>query len=105
MSNRYGRAGKGAVRADTAAAFFDHYAYEGAVLVTGAEPYAAAGRTLRVNGVPVTPSDKRAIRRWRNGHSTHVGLKSLVPMLARYGFDLPWFHGWAKLHRRPVVDK
>lgn len=102
-NNKYGAAGRGGVPAETVVAFLDHYTYEG-YNPTGRETAATVdlGRTKRINGRKITVSMQRTIRRYRNGQVTHVSPKGLLHVLVEYGFDLPWFHGWCKLHRKPI---
>jgi hypothetical protein len=97
-NNKFGRAGKGSIRADTLAAFFDHYTYEGSTGLQGVP------RWKLINGHRVRPDDARAFRRWRNGHTSHVAAATSLDVLGRYGFDLAWFHGWCKLHRKKLTD-
>lgn len=90
--NRTGAAGRKGVPAATVVAFLDHYTYDD-----------ADTRRKRINGVLVTDSHVRAIRRWRNGHVDYVSVKGLASVLATYEFSLPWFHKWCRLHRKPIT--
>jgi hypothetical protein len=104
--NKYGRAGKRGVPASTVVAFLDHYTYEG----LNPEPVRVGqlgspdnGRAKRINGITISAATQRAIRRWRNGQVEHVSVLGVSHVLAEFGFDLPWFHGWCKLHRKPIT--
>jgi hypothetical protein len=107
-NNKYGAAGRGGVPASTVVAFLDHYVHEG----YSPEAQAAAKsnvilpgynhRTKRINGVPIPVSIQRSVRRWRNGDVERVSAKGLAHVLDTFGFTLAWFHGWAKLHRKPI---
>lgn len=98
--NSYGAAGKRGVPASTLVAFLDHYTYEG---YNPSFPPAGNRRQKRINGVPITAVMQRTIRRYRNGAVDRVSTKGLAHILDVFGFDLPWFHGWCKLHRKPVT--
>jgi hypothetical protein len=99
--NRYGAAGKHGVPASTVVAFLDHYTYE------GRDPFApyidGRDRAKRINGKAISPLMQRTIRRYRNGAVDHVSVKGLSHVLTEFGFDLAWFHGWCKLHRKPIT--
>lgn len=104
--NKYGRAGKGGVPAETLIAFLDHYTYEGAEY-NGVGPHGALApvgpRRKFINGKQIPVSIQRSIRRWRHGQVEHVSTAVLLQVLTAFGFDLAWFHGWCKLHRKPIV--
>lgn len=103
-NNTYGRAGKGAVPAATAAAFFYAHSYEGFA------PPPARGvvadthtRVRRIAGCSIPTAHARAFRRWQQG-TTHVSAATLLKVLAYYGLDLPEFHRWCRAEGLPVVD-
>lgn len=91
-NNKYGRAGRRAVRAEAVVKFLDHYTYED-----------EHGRK-RINGIALTDNQRRQIRRWRNGDTEHVNAAALLRLLHELDFNLPWFQGWAKLHRVSLTD-
>lgn len=104
--NKYGRAGKSGVPAATLVAFLDYYTYEGTDATgigPGGIPVPVGPRVKRINGMSIPAPLQRAIRRWRNGQVEHVSPTGLAHTLASFGFDLPWFHGWCKLHRKPIT--
>lgn len=92
-NNKYGRGGKRGVPAPTIVAFLDHYTYT----TEGARPQ------KRINGRHVIPSDQRQIRRWRNGETDVVNAERLATFLVSYGFEIAWFHQWAKKNKLPIV--
>lgn len=97
-NNRFGAAGRGGVPADTILAFLNHYTYEASDPEQGVPQ-----RSKFINGRRIPESHKRTIRRLRSGDSTHVSARLLVEYLTFYGFDLPWFQGWCKLHRKALT--
>jgi hypothetical protein len=104
--NRTGAAGRKGVPAATVVAFLDHYTYTGTEYNGVGEHGALAPvgpRVKRINGVTIPTSTQRSIRRWRNGQVQYVSAKGLAQVLLTFGFDLPHFHGWCKLHRRPIT--
>lgn len=103
--NSYGAAGKGGVPAGTLVAFLDHYTYAGYNPQIDPVNYGTEANlhAKRINGVKISPATQRMIRRWRNGQVDRVSAKGLVHVLTEFGFDLAWFHGWCKLHRKPLT--
>ena len=100
-NNKYGAAGKGGVPAGTLVAFLDAYTYEGhnpSIAPVDGENV----RARRINGIKIPAPIQRSIRRWRNGQVERVSTRGLCHVLDTFGFTLPWFHQWAKLHRKPV---
>jgi len=97
-NNRYGAAGKGGIPAPTLLAFLDHYTYE-----ADDNLHQPGSRAKFLNGKRVPDEHRRSIRRYRSGDTTHVSAGHLFKVLTYYGFDLPWFQGWAKLHRKPLT--
>jgi hypothetical protein len=90
--NRTGRAGRGGVNAETIVAFLDYYTYPD-----------EDTRRKRINGHLLSAAQVRQIRRWRNGHTTHVNPAAWLRFLHELEFNLPWFHTWCKQHNRKVT--
>lgn len=90
-NNRYGAAGRKGVPASTLVAFLDHYTYD-------------TRHGKRLNSHPFGAHLARQVRRWRHEGGL-VSAHTVLTTLISFGFDLAWFHTWAKRHRKPITGR
>lgn len=90
--NKTGRAGRGGLRAEACVAFLDHYTTEN------------KDGQKRINGVVLSPNQRRQIRRWRHGDTAHVNPAGFLRLLHELEFTLPWFHRWCRMHNVKVTE-
>jgi hypothetical protein len=92
-----GPAGRRAVNPDALCAY-----------LTAQQRYVEGGkpnrRRLTINGVPVSESDARMIRRWRQGNIKGSTVPAAVALLRRYNLAPLKFAAWcAILHYKPML--
>lgn len=92
MTNKFGQAGRRGLRAEAAVAFLDAY-------TTREDEHCR----LRVNGHVITPTQRRTIRRWRNGGG-HINTAAFLRLIHEFALTLPWFHKWCKTNDVKVSD-
>lgn len=69
--------------------------------------YVKGGHPVRnrrcINGVPVTESDLRVIRRWRTGVNDGITIRTAGKLLTRYSLTLGNFQAWAFVNNRKTT--
>lgn len=76
--------------------------------LTSLENYIVDGeprrRRLCINGIPVSESDARMIRRWRKGDIEGITVAAAAQLLRRYGKTPFQYSSWcAMLHYEPTI--
>lgn len=77
--------------------------------ITGLESYVMDDRPPRrkrlcINGIPVSDTDARMIRRWRSGKIEGITVEAAAALLRRYGKTPFQFAAWcATLHLAPTL--